>query len=497
MSAATDSASRSDNGTRYELVVGLEVHCQLATATKIFCRCETSFGDAPNVNTCPVCLGLPGALPVLNANAVRLATRAALALGCTVHETSVFARKNYFYPDLPKGYQISQFDRPLATGGAIDVGAEAGTESRLIGITRVHMEEDAGKSIHDRYAEWTAVDLNRAGTPLVEIVSEPDMRSAHEAGAYLRQLKQILEYTAVSDANMEEGSLRVDVNISVRLRGATELGTKTEIKNLNTFSGVERAIDIEYARQCALLDAGGAVVQETMLWDGAREQIRPARSKEGSHDYRYFPDPDLPPLELSPAFVSAQRGTLPELPRARRARFVSAYGVTWSEAEQLTASAELAGYFEAVAAESGHAKRAANWVLGVVLAALNASGRVITDAPVLSTRVATLIRLEADGVVSNTAARQLFALLCERDDDPRALAEREGLIKVTDDFALVQWVEEVLAEQPTEAARFLAGEVKLQGVLVGHVMRKSKGAADPRRVNQLLASRLSESSGNV
>ncbi len=491
MNAAHDSARRRDAATPYELVVGLEVHCQLATETKIFCRCRTSFGEAPNVNTCPVCLGLPGALPVLNANAVRLATRAALALGCTVHETSVFARKNYFYPDLPKGYQISQFDRPLATGGAIDVGAESGTEPRRIGITRVHMEEDAGKSVHDRFADWTAVDLNRAGTPLVEIVSEPDMRSAQEAGAYLRQLKQILEYTAVSDANMEEGSLRVDVNISVRAVGATALGTKTEIKNLNTFSGVERAIEIEYARQCAQLDAGGAVVQQTMLWDGAREQIRPARSKEGSHDYRYFPDPDLPPLELASAFVEAQRAALPELPRGRRSRFVAAYGVTWPEAEQLTASAELADYFEAVVAESGHAKRATNWVLGVVLAALNTTGRTIADAPIGSGRVAALIRLEADGLVSNTAARQVFAWLCERDEDPRVVAEREGLIKVTDDTALVQWIDDVLAEQPAEAARFLAGEVKLQGVFVGHVMRKSKGAADPRRVNQILASRIS------
>lgn len=490
MSAPNDSATHSGASTRYELVIGLEVHCQLATNTKIFCRCRTSFGAPPNVNTCPVCLGLPGALPVLNAKAVQLATRAALALGCTVHETSVFARKNYFYPDLPKGYQISQFDQPLATRGEIDVGAESGDAPRLIGITRVHMEEDAGKSIHDRFAEWTAVDLNRAGTPLVEIVSEPDMRSARDAGAYLRQLKQILEYAAVSDANMEEGSLRVDVNISVRPYGRVELGTKTEIKNLNTFSGVERAIDLEFARQCALLDAGGAVVQQTMLWDGAREQIRPARSKEGSHDYRYFPDPDLPPLVLSPTFVKTQRDALPELPRARRSRLVGAYSITWSEAEQLTASFELADYFEAVVAESKQAKRAANWVLGVVLAALNTTGRAIAEAPVSSARVAALIRLEADGVVSNTAARQLFVLLCERDDEPLALAEREGLIKVTDDTALVQWIDEVLAEQPAEAARFLAGEVKLQGVLVGHVMRKSRGSADPRRVNQILGSRI-------
>ena len=476
--------------TDYELVIGLEVHCQLATVTKIFCRCGTSFGDAPNLHTCPVCLGLPGALPVINGHAVQLATRASLALGCTVHETSIFARKNYFYPDLPKGYQISQFDRPLATGGVIDVGPDANGLPRPIGITRVHMEEDAGKSVHDRFAGWTAVDLNRAGTPLIEIVSEPEMHSAADAGAYLRQLKQSLEFTQVSDANMEEGSLRVDVNISVRPRGSSTLGTRTELKNLNTFSGVERSIEIEFARQCAVLDAGGEIVQQTMLWDGVRNEIRPARSKEASHDYRYFPDPDLPPLVLTAQFIDAQRADLPELPRARRDRFVAAMGVTRAEAEQLTATRELAEYFEAVVAASRDAKRAANWVLGVMLAALNASGGDIAAPPVSAVRVGALIQLEAAGTVSNTAARQLFGMLLEEDADPAQLAERHGLLKVSDDGALVAWIDAVFAECPVEAERFLAGETKLQGVLVGHVMRKSKGAADPRRLNQLLAARV-------
>lgn len=474
----------------YELVVGLEVHCQLATESKIFCGCSTSFGDAPNRNTCPVCLGLPGALPVLNARAVQYAVRASLALGCTVHETSIFARKNYFYPDLPKGYQISQFDRPLATGGVIDVGPDADGAPRPIGITRVHMEEDAGKSVHDRFEGWTAIDLNRAGTPLIEIVSEPDIRSARDAGSYLRQLKAILEYTAVSDANMEEGSLRVDVNISARPRGTTALGTKTEIKNLNTFSGVERSIEIEFARHCAVLSGGGTIVQQTMLWDGDRNAIRPARSKEGSHDYRYFPDPDLPPLVVSSAFIDAQRADLPELPRARRDRFVSALSLTLTDAEQLTATRELADYFEAVVAVSNDAKRAAGWVQGTVLAALNARGGSIAQPPVSAQRVGELIRLEAAGTVSNTAARQLFTLLLDNDADPKALAEREGLLKVSDDGALVGWIDEVFAEFPVEAQRFLAGETKLQGVLVGHVMRKSKGSADPRRLNQLLAARI-------
>ncbi len=474
----------------YELVVGLEVHCQLATNTKIFCGCSTSFGAEPNVNTCPVCLGMPGALPVLNERAVAFAVRASLALGCTVHESSVFARKNYFYPDLPKGYQISQFDRPLATGGRIDVGPDEQGNARPIGITRVHMEDDAGKSVHDRFSGWTAIDLNRAGTPLIEIVSEPDLRSARDAGSYLRQLKQILEYTAVSDANMEEGSLRVDVNISARLRGETTLGTKTEIKNLNTFSGVERAIDVEFARHVALIERGEAVVQQTLLWDADRNVTRPARSKEGSHDYRYFPDPDLPPLVLTSDFIEQQRAQLPELPRIRRDRFVSGLGLPIADAEQLCASRELADYFENVVAVSRDAKRSANWVLGTVLAALNTRASSISAAPVSARRVGELIELEAAGTVSNTAAKQLFALLLEGDADPRALADREGLLKVSDDGPLIAWIDEVFAELPNESARFLAGETKLQGVLVGHVMRKSKGAADPKRLNQLLAARL-------
>jgi aspartyl-tRNA(Asn)/glutamyl-tRNA(Gln) amidotransferase subunit B len=474
---------------KYELVVGLEVHCQLKTRTKLFCGCRTSFGDAPNQNTCPVCLALPGALPVLNARAVELATRASLALGCTVNPVSVFARKNYFYPDLPKGYQISQFDRPLATGGSVETGLSDAEQSHVT-LTRVHMEEDAGKSVHDRFAGVSAIDLNRAGTPLVEIVSEPDIRSAAAAGGYLRTLKQILEYTDVSDANMEEGSLRVDVNISVRPRGQSALGTKTEIKNLNSFSNVERSIDVEFARQCALLEAGGKVEQQTLLWDDVRNTTRPARSKEGSHDYRYFPEPDLPPLVLDTAWIESQRATLPELPPARRARFAAQYALSSSETEQLTVTPALASHFEAVAQASGDPKRAANWLLGVLLASLNTSGLTVETHPVSATRLAELIRLEASGVLSNSAARQLFALLEREDADPTVLAKREGLLKVSDDDALAGWIDQVLTDFPAEATRFLAGETKLQGVLVGHVMKKSKGAADPRKVNQLLAARV-------
>ena len=472
----------------WELVIGLEVHCQLKTRSKIFCGCATSFGEAPNTNTCPVCLGLPGALPVLNAHAVELATRAALALGCVVHNTSVFARKNYFYPDLPKGYQISQFDQPIATGGTIVVDDTA-TPPRAIRVHRVHMEEDAGKSVHDRFRDATAIDLNRAGTPLIEIVSEPEIHSAADAVSYLRRLKQILEYTEVSDANMEEGSLRVDVNISIRPRGQTTLGTKTEVKNLNSFSSAERAVDVEFARQRAILESGGRVEQQTLLYDEKRNQVRSARSKEGSHDYRYFPEPDLPPLVLTDEFVQRQHEALPELPAAKRDRFAAQYGLGAADIDQLIVNRMLADRFEAVAASSGDARRAANWMLGPVLAAVKASGGSLLEHAVDPARLGALIKLEAQGDVSNTAARQIFTMMEREPSEPLAIATRDGLLKVSDDSALVAWIDEVFAESPTEAARFMAGEQKLQGVLVGMVMKKSKGSADPKKVNQLLAAR--------
>jgi aspartyl-tRNA(Asn)/glutamyl-tRNA(Gln) amidotransferase subunit B len=477
------------SANNYEMVIGLEVHCQLKTRTKAFCGCRTSFGDAPNANTCPVCLGLPGALPVLNEHAVALATTASLALGCTVHGESIFARKNYFYPDLPKGYQISQFDRPLATAGALDIGLAKDGVPVVIRITRVHMEEDAGKSVHDRFALASAIDLNRAGTPLVEIVSEPDIRSAAEAGAYVRTLKQILEYVEVSDANMEEGSLRVDVNISARMRGTTILGTRTEVKNLNSITGVERSIEIEFARQCRILSDGGHIVQQTMLWDGHKEEIRPARNKEASHDYRYFPEPDLPPLVIGDAWVNERRTALPELPQARRNRFVSQYGLPIVDADVLTATATMATRFETIVATAGDARRAANWVLGPLQASANASGISLDAHPVSAERLGALIRLEVEGKISNTAARQVFAAMEQCADEPLSLARQLGLLKVSDDHQLTAWIDEVMAEFPAETTRFLGGEQKLQGVLVGHVMRKSKGSADPQRLNQLLGAR--------
>ena len=478
------------NHPAWELVIGLEVHVQLKTRTKIFCGCPTTFGAAPNANTCPVCLALPGALPVLNAHAVQLAVRAALALECTVHPVSVFARKNYFYPDLPKGYQISQFDQPIATDGRLAIGTSDDGAPRVIGITRAHMEEDAGKSVHDRFPGLSAIDLNRAGTPLIEIVSEPDLRTPAEAREYCTRLKEILEYTEVSDANMEEGSLRVDANVSIRPHGTKTLGTKTEIKNMNSFSGVERAIAAEFARQVALLEAGERIVQQTLLWDANRNEVRPARSKEGSHDYRYFPEPDLPPLVLSSAWIEAQREALPELPAARRARLVERYALSSYDAGVLTAHRALADYYEAVAAVLGDGKVAANWVMGEVLAYLNNAGTSIEAFRVPATELAALLVLVRDGTVSNSAAKKIFQVMVQEGGSPRAIAEREGLLQVSDDSALAAWVGEVWAAHPGEVARLAAGEKKLLGVLVGAVMKRSGGRADPKKVNQLIAAKL-------
>jgi len=472
---------------RWEMVVGLEVHVQLKTRTKIFCGCSSDFGAAPNANTCPVCLALPGALPVLNERAVGLATRAALALNCAVQPVSIFARKNYFYPDLPKGYQISQFDKPLALDGWIEIGTRAVGAPIRIGITRVHMEEDAGKSIHDRFSGATAIDLNRSGVPLIEIVSEPDIRSAEQAGAYLRVLKQILEYVDVSDVNMEEGSLRVDANVSARRRGETKLGTKTEVKNMNSFSGVERALEVEFARHVGVLEAGGTIEQQTMLWDGSA--VRPARSKEGSHDYRYFPEPDLPPLILALDWIEQVRKDLPELPAARRARFATDYKLGEYDVEVLTANPRLADYYESVARAHGEPKAAANWVMGEVMATLKTSGEDIGRFRVRPADLASLLNLVRDGIVSHTAGKQIFGHMVATGDPPAQIAEREGLVQVDDDAQLSAWLDEVLAENPVEAERYGNGEKRLQGVLIGAVMKKSKGRADPRKLNQLLTAR--------
>ena len=489
-STVTSSLQRAPSRLDYEMVVGLEVHVQLLTRTKAFCRCSTEFGAPPNVQVCPVCLGLPGALPVLNEHVVDLAIRAALALDCRVHLVSVFARKNYFYPDLPKGYQISQYDRPLATAGRLTIEGDRGDATASIGITRLHIEEDAGKSVHDRFPTLTAIDLNRAGVPLIEIVTEPDIRSSQAAGAYLRSLKQLLEFLEVSDVSMEEGSLRVDANISARRVGASQLGTKTEVKNLNSFSAVERALDAEFARQCGILDAGQRVIQQTMLWDAVTASVRPARTKEDSHDYRYFPEPDLPPLVLELDRVETIRRELPELPAKRRARYRETLGLSPYDADVLTATKALGDYFEEVVRHHRDAKAAANWVMGEVRAALNASKIDVAHFPVRAADLGELLDLVRDDVLSGTAAKRVFAVMAQTGERASQIAQREGLAQVRDDSALRGWIDQVVAEHPKEIARYAGGEQKLLGVLVGFVMKKSSGRADPKRVNQLLVERL-------
>jgi aspartyl-tRNA(Asn)/glutamyl-tRNA(Gln) amidotransferase subunit B len=482
----------------WETVIGLEVHVQLLTLSKMFCSCSTRFGAEPNTNICPVCLGLPGALPVPNEHAIRLATRAALALNCQVHQTSIFARKNYFYPDLPKGYQISQFDQPLATGGSITI--ESPERGRLaIGVTRLHVEEDAGKSLHDRLPGKTAVDLNRAGTPLAEIVSEPDLRSPAEARAYLTTLKQILMYCEISDCNMEEGSLRVDANISIRAEGETRLGTKTEVKNMNSFANVERALSVERDRQIALVESGGRVEQVTMLFNAASGEVRPMRSKEESHDYRYFPDPDLPPLVLSRLWIETEHRALPELPEAKRDRFMTVLGLPPYDAGVLAAERPIADYYEAVVGEGAEPKTAANWVMTAVLRGYNESGDFVVSAKWL----AGLLEAVKDGTISNQAAKQVFAaragygslsvtveMAGTGEVSPRALAAKMGLIQVGDADALGGWVDEALAANPKEVERYRAGEAKLMGFFTGQVMKRSGGKADPKKLAGVLLEKL-------
>ncbi|MGE0353837.1 MAG: Asp-tRNA(Asn)/Glu-tRNA(Gln) amidotransferase subunit GatB [Gemmatimonadales bacterium] len=469
----------------WETVIGLEVHVQLGTRTKMFCACANVFGAPPNTQVCPVCLGLPGALPVPNAEAIRLAVEAALALDCTVHDRSVFARKNYFYPDLPKGYQISQFDKPLATQGVVHFTTADGARMP-VGITRLHLEEDAGKSLHDRVPGKTAVDLNRCGAPLIEIVSEPDMRSPAEARAYLTVLKQILVYVGASECSMEKGSLRVDANLSIRRPGDPELGTKTELKNMNSFANVEKALEVERDRQIALVESGGLVEQVSQLFNPVTGTVKPMRSKEESHDYRYFPDPDLPPLVLAPGWVAERELELPELPEEKRQRFVKEYGVSEYHAEELTLERPVADYFEAVVRSGADPSRAVGWVLKDIRTAYNETETM----PVGHERLAELIGAVKDGVLSEQAARRVFTELTAKDEPVKQLAERLGLVQVGDTDALGQWVDQVLAEHPNEVARFKGGETKLIGFFVGQVMKASKGKADPKGVQGVLREKL-------
>ncbi len=480
----------------YEAVIGLEVHAQLLTATKAFCRCSTQYGAAPNTNVCPVCLGHPGALPVLNRQVVEFTLRMGLATGCTIRPRSRFSRKNYFYPDLPKGYQISQYEDPICYGGSVEIELDDGTTKR-IGITRIHMEEDAGKSIHDLDIE-TLVDLNRCGVPLIEIVSEPDIRSPGEAVLYLQAIRQLLMYVGICDGNMEEGSLRCDANVSVRRRGAERFGTKTEVKNLNSFRNVERALAYEIERQIALLEQGGTIEQETRMWDASSGTTRPMRSKEFAHDYRYFPEPDLVPVEVSAAWIERVRAELPELPLARKRRLQEQYGIPAYDAGILIADRSLADYFERTCRALNEPsperyKLVSNWIMTEVLRVLGERKTDIGSFPIEPERLAELVELQAQRTISSRIAKELFAELMSSPARPSALVAERGMVQVSDAGYLEQLVERALSEHPDTIEKYRAGKTAVLGFLVGQVMKYSQGKANPELVRTLLLERLGRS----
>jgi aspartyl-tRNA(Asn)/glutamyl-tRNA(Gln) amidotransferase subunit B len=476
---------------RLEPVIGLEIHAQLRTATKIFCGCPARFGAPANHDVCPVCLGMPGALPVLNTQAVDLAVAAALSLGCTVHETSIFARKNYFYPDLPKGYQISQYERPLATGGHVEIRADG--QTRLIRLTRIHMEEDAGKSVHEGFADSdrrTYIDYNRAGVPLIEIVSEPDLRTPTEAATYFETVRRLLVWIGANDGNMEEGSLRCDANVSVRPAGETTLGTKVEVKNVNSFRYLQKALEYEIARQSDAVAHGERIVQETRLFDSALGRTFSMRSKEEAHDYRYFPEPDLPPVLVPGERRARVASLMPELPEARRARFVGEYRLPEYDAGVLTESRGLADYFEAVSSACGNPKAASNWVMGEVLRMLKAREASIGEVGVTAEALGALIRLIDAGTISTTVAKSVFEQMYGTGKDAAALVAEQGLAQVSDDGALSSIVQQVLAGNADAVAQYRAGKKQTFGFLVGEAMKRSGGTADPKRLSQLLRTTL-------
>jgi aspartyl-tRNA(Asn)/glutamyl-tRNA(Gln) amidotransferase subunit B len=478
---------------KYEAVIGLEVHAQLLTMTKAFCGCSTKFGAAPNSNTCPVCLGLPGALPVLNKMALELALRASLAINCKIQGRSRFARKNYFYPDLPKGYQISMYELPLATGGWLEIEVES--EKKHIGITRLHMEDDAGKSLHEGFADsegWSYIDFNRCGVPLIEIVSEPDLRTPAEAYAYLNTLKQILEYTEVSDCNMEEGSLRCDANVSVRLRGAEKFGTKAEVKNLNSFRYLSHALEYEIERQIGVLESGGKVAQETRLWNVAAGRTEPMRSKEFAHDYRYFPDPDLLPVQVSEAKIEAARRAMPELPGAKLVRFLRDYGITPYDAGVLTATRALAEYFEATVKAGASAKTASNWIAGELLRRLNDVGEDISDCPLAPASLAELLGKIEKGEITAASGKKVFAKMFDSRQSAAEIIAAEGLAQISDTSAIEKLAREVVAKSPDNVAKYRAGNEGVFKFFVGQVMRETRGQANPQAVNEILKRVLAE-----
>jgi len=475
----------------YEIVIGLEVHVQLNTQSKIFCGCSTLFGQPPNSQTCPVCLGLPGALPVLNRQVVEGAIRAGLATGCRIAPKSIFARKNYFYPDLPKGYQISQYELPICEGGSLEIETELGR--KRVGITRIHMEEDAGKLIHDEGGGGSYVDLNRAGTPLLEVVSEPDMRSADEAVAYLKQLHQTVVYLGICDGNMEQGSFRCDANVSVRPRGQAQFGTRTETKNVNSFRFVKQAIEYEVQRQIDLLEDGGTVVQETRLFDPDSGVTRSMRSKEEAHDYRYFPDPDLVPVVIAPEWVEDVRVELPELPAEKLRRYTEGLGLPADAAEVLTADRTVADYFDACLDLDGAAKACANWIMGEITARRNETGLTMSELPVTPRHLVGLLRRIDDGTLSSKIAKTVFDAIWQTGDEADAIIEAKGLKQVSDTGAIEGIIDQVLAANPAQVEQFRGGKEKVLGFLVGQVMKASQGKANPGMVNELLRKKLAGS----
>ena len=474
----------------WEVVIGLEIHTQLATTSKIFSPAPTTYGAEPNTQAHLIDLGYPGVLPVLNERVVEMAVRFGLAVNAEIGRRSVFARKNYFYPDLPKGYQISQYELPIVGRGHLDIVLEDGTEKR-IGITRAHLEEDAGKSVHDRFADHSGIDLNRAGTPLLEIVSEPDMRSAREAVAYLRKVHSLVRYLDISDGNMQEGSFRCDANVSVRPQGATEFGTRTELKNLNSFRFIEKAINFEVARQIELIEDGGTVVQETRLYDPDADETRSMRGKEEANDYRYFPDPDLLPVVIDDALIESLRATLPELPDEKRSRFVAGFALKPADADVLTGSKELAAYFEAVVAAGADPRAAANWTLGTVMGALNRDGVDIGAARVAAPALAELLALIADDTISGKIAKDVFDAMWEGEGTAAAIVEARGLRQITDTGAIDTILDEVIAAFPEQVEQYRSGKTKVLGFLVGQVMQRSQGKANPQQVNARLREKLS------
>ncbi len=476
--------------SEWETVIGLEIHAQLATRSKIFSGSSTAFGAAPNTQANLVDLGYPGVLPVLNGAAVRMAVKFGLAIGAGIARRSVFARKNYFYPDLPKGYQISQYERPVVEDGALEILLEDGTR-KTVGITRAHLEEDAGKSLHEGLKGYTGIDLNRAGTPLLEIVSEPDMRSAKEAVAYMKKVHTLVRYLEICDGNMQEGSFRCDANVSIRPKGAAKFGTRAELKNLNSFRFIEKAINYEVARQIEILEGGGTVVQETRLYDAERNETRSMRSKEEANDYRYFPDPDLLPLAIDEAFIEEVRKTLPELPDEKAARFVREHGLVHYDAAVLTANRELAAYYESVVATlGGEPKLAANWVMGDLAAALNRDALEIAASRLSPPQLAGLLKRIADGTISGKIAKEVFEVMWAESAEADAVIESRGLKQITDTGAIERAIEQVMAANPSQLADYRAGKEKLFGFFVGQVMKATGGKANPAQLNELLKRKL-------